>query len=967
MTRLGPLQSPILIGRDEVLELADARLADAAAGRGGFLLVAGEAGIGKSRLMSAIGRMAEGRGFRAAAGELAPQDRDVPAASLLDLARTMARLPAFGDLGRDLLGLLDGAAIAERPQRRLVVFEAVDLIAGASDVPTMLWFDDLQWADDLSFEILAELARRVRDVPMLLVGAYRTDGIDSGSILREWRSRLLTQRLAEEARLGPLSLEQTAVMTTLILATGLPAPRDVVEAVHERSDGVPLYIEELLATIGTQEPADGRAIRELAVPATLEDAILERLRRHSPEAQAVARAGAVIGRCFVPEVLAGMMDVPVESLDAPLQELVDQNVLDPPGLRGVFDYRHQLLRDALYRSVPEPERRRFHARAAEFGASLEGATESHASVHFERAGLRAQAFRAALAGARTAARLSSHREAFELYRRAAANRPADLPVAETAALLAQWSTEAAAIEENEIAERTAGEARDLYRDAGGTLRAASIDADIAGLWRREGRPLDDRIRTIETGLADLAALPASTERERVAAVLWFERARAHLDAAQLDAARDATRRGRVLADAVGDTELVMAANSIEGMVDVAGGDVAGGLATISTIALHARGAGFEDVCVTAYRDAAVMAARVMEYRQAQTWIEEGLRYAGSIEQSHCAHVMRSTGALVAWADGRWGDAIDLAEHAVADRGCSRAAAMARWVLGYASFGRGATERADEHLEAALSFAARGGAIDFLLPALWGIAETHLVAGRPASAVETCERAFAVATESGELALLAPFAVTGVRAYQAAGRPDGAARWADRVAAHLEAVPAFALPAVEHARGLVRLAAGATTAARGSLEASVRGWDSRGRAWEAAWARLDLAGCLMRTNHHHDALTILRDARTAAQQLASLPLLARVDELTRLARGRGAEEEPWRPLTAREFEVAKLVSKGLTNAAIADVLGLSPKTVSAHIEHVLAKLGAGRRAEIATWVARVATLSEPSREAVRPGR
>src|SRR5664280_733067 len=100
-----------------------------------------------------------------------------------------------------------------------------------------------------------------------------------------------------------------------------------------------------------------------AVPDTIEDAIIARIARRSPEAQAAARAGAVIGRCFVPEVLAGIMDVPPEALEAPLQELVDYFVLDPPGLRGLYDFRHQLLRDALYRTIPAWERRRYHARA----------------------------------------------------------------------------------------------------------------------------------------------------------------------------------------------------------------------------------------------------------------------------------------------------------------------------------------------------------------------------------------------------------------------------------------------------------------------------------------------------------------------------------------------------------------------------------------------------------------------------
>jgi len=89
-----------------------------------------------------------------------------------------------------------------------------------------------------------------------------------------------------------------------------------------------------------------------------------------------------------------------------------------------------------------------------------------------------------------------------------------------------------------------------------------------------------------------------------------------------------------------------------------------------------------------------------------------------------------------------------------------------------------------------------------------------------------------------------------------------------------------------------------------------------------------------------------------------------DELTRTARGRGLEDEPWRPLTVREFEVARLIGEGRTNAEIAGELSIAPKTASAHVEHILAKLGVARRAEIATWVATVArpdTTADPSRE------
>jgi DNA-binding CsgD family transcriptional regulator len=118
---------------------------------------------------------------------------------------------------------------------------------------------------------------------------------------------------------------------------------------------------------------------------------------------------------------------------------------------------------------------------------------------------------------------------------------------------------------------------------------------------------------------------------------------------------------------------------------------------------------------------------------------------------------------------------------------------------------------------------------------------------------------------------------------------------------------------------------------------------------------------MRTGHYGEATTILAEVRTTAERLRSDPLLRRIDELTRLARGRGSEAEPWRPLTAREFEVARLVADGLTNNEIADELAIAPKTASSHVEHILAKLGVTRRAEIAAWAATVSrsTPAEPA--------
>lgn len=134
----------------------------------------------------------------------------------------------------------------------------------------------------------------------------------------------------------------------------------------------------------------------------------------------------------------------------------------------------------------------------------------------------------------------------------------------------------------------------------------------------------------------------------------------------------------------------------------------------------------------------------------------------------------------------------------------------------------------------------------------------------------------------------------------------------------------------------------------------------GRIWEATWARLDLAPCLARTHRAGDARALVADVRATALRLDSAALLERADELAALVRGRDSFDEPWRPLTAREVEVARLIAEGVTNGEIAGELGIAPRTAGAHLEHILAKLGVTRRAEIATWVV---TASRPTSDGV----
>jgi DNA-binding CsgD family transcriptional regulator len=955
------VQCPILVGRDDILDLADKALADAAAGRGRALLFAGEAGIGKTRIVQSILRRARASGFRDVSGDLAPQDADVPLAALRDLFRTMRQDASLADLGDELLARCDQAAANGDAYSRVLVLDLVERIRDRIDRPTILKFEDLQWADDITLEAVAELARSSSELPLLVIGVYRRDETPPGTPLRDWRSRLLTQRRAEEIRLERLCVEDTATMTTLLLKTGLPAPTDVVRAVHERSDGLPLHIEELIAAArATNRTVDAAAIRAADVPDTIEDAIRARASRRSKDAQLVAQAAAVMGRCFEPEVLAGVMDRPVEELDAPLRELVDHgflydfNVVDV----GYYDFRHQLLRDTVYRATPARDRRRYHARAGEFGATLVGAVEIHASLHYERAGLNELAFKAAKAGGDEAARLSAHRESFELYRRAIANMPNDLSDLERARLLERCMTQAGAIEENAIAEELTWAARAAYQAAGIPAQATLLLVYILTFWRRNGRPVSERRALIEQAEAELAEVPPGDERDEVARELSYDRLILEVDTNDFYAARRTGVPAVAAFEAAGDMGTAWAVATRLAMIDILAGDPDAGLAAMARIADEARQNRAEETGVTAFRDTAVMATRVMDYEKAAAALSEGLAYADSIQQSHCAHIMAALTAETAWAGGHWDAAIPLAEQAVVDRGCQRAPNMARWSLGYVAFGRGELDHARELLTESLAFGESSEMLEWRLPPMWGLAETALLGGHVQEAIDRCEAGLALCVETGERALLAPFVVTGVRAYLNAGRPGAAEGWLSRCAAHLAATPAFGRAALDHGAGLVALATGSTGTARTSLEAAVAGWDRHGRIWEGQWARLDLATAHIRASKFAAAVAIAAEVRETAAGLASPSVLARADGLLRQARGRIAVDEPWRPLTAREFDVARLISAGLTNAEIAEELGIAPKTASSHVEHILAKLGASRRAEIATWAASVDRSAVP---------
>ncbi len=453
------LVCPLIIGRDDLLDLADRRLAEVAGGRGQLLLVSGEAGIGKSRLVAAIVRRATSHGMAALQAGTYPNDLEVPAAILLDLADAMDRAGPHAPAGRRLRARLDDetsvdpAAVGDaHRRRRILVLDLVDLLAGlASGGPVILVLEDLHWADDLTLEVLAGLARRLPEIPLFVIGIYRSDELYPRIPMRDWRARLLTQRAAEEIRLRRLTADETRRMIDLILDDGSPVPSDIVEAIQARTDGIPLHVEELLGVLGAGDLAVD-AVTGATVPDTIEGAVLARLAQRSPRAIRLAEAASVLGQSVDFDVLVAMLGQDMRRLAGPLTELADHHILLTGDIPGRLAFRHALICSAIYDQLSEPERRRLHLRAAEAASARNGpGIDAFLSLHLERAGRAAEAYPLALAAARSATAASSHRAARELLQRALRTiQPGPDPVAH-AELLEMYARNCAATDRNDEA------------------------------------------------------------------------------------------------------------------------------------------------------------------------------------------------------------------------------------------------------------------------------------------------------------------------------------------------------------------------------------------------------------------------------------------------------------------------------------------------------------------------------------
>ena len=942
-----------LVAREEVLALAARRWEQTLGGTGQMLLLAGEAGIGKSRAMSEISnaissRTPEARVLTAAAW---PSYADVTGATLFGLERELQRngLAEAATVLRARLLAEDTSGDPSR-RRRLLVNDVAELIGGL--LPgTLLRFEDLHWADEISLDVIERLAVLLRDHAGIdgagmIVATYRSDEMFNGTPLARWRARLLEQRLAEEVRLPRLDLSATARLAESLMGK-VPASEYVAELQH-RSEGIPLYIEELIA---------GGA--STSVPDTVTEAVRARMDQLAPASRELAVAASVIGCFFTLDLLMAVVPDDADAVDAALLELQNRHIIVETSPSGDdFDFRHALIRDAIYGEIPPNRRRTLHAAIAR-ASEAAGIRDAYVSEHYERAHLPADAHRHATIAAESARWASAHREAAALFSRALRTTSAATDPAEIAYLKTRFGIELTAIDDNQGAAEAFEDAIERFRELGDISQAAGLVSNLMEVRHLLGEGLSLRIARAEEALSWLDALPDGGSAA-VRAGLYSAMSAAYMLDRQLDEALDYGERARELAtdpDTLCDRlDIAMTLGPV--LVFAGRGDDGWRMLEDAIAEASAPGTYFEAEAARGYRMLGTSASVLVEYDRAEEWITQGLAITSATERWNDHHYLRAHLSHVLWATGHLDQAEREARRALADGHSITTEITALHTLGFVALSRDDATEALVHLTRARMLGAQMGELQRLAPALWGLAELAVLQVRPTEAIDLSEEAYALSDAVSDAAYLFPFVVTGTRARLAVRDTAAARDWVARTTRLLSVrgIPGT-LPALAHAEGLIAAAEGRGVQAREHFDSALLGWTERRRFWERAQLLVDLARCAQRARRPGETAQFLAEARRIGEVSGAILLSRLADSVgvdTNAPAGSG-------PLTAREFEVASLVAEGATNREIAERLVISPKTASAHIEHILAKLQVARRAEIAAWVSRSADRTPAAAE------
>ncbi|HEU5474579.1 MAG TPA: AAA family ATPase [Actinophytocola sp.] len=986
-----------LVARGRELDRLRAAFEQAAAGSAAAVLIAGDAGVGKTRITEELTGLARDAGalvltgrcldatetglaylpFAEALSQVPDRDRAVAGhprlASLFpELALPDSPLPGTLVTGLPLPTGAGGPRGAARPEQdvgQLQLFDAVHGLLGelTGQRPVLLVLEDLHWADGSTRRLLSFLCARLRGQRLLLIGTYRGDDLHRRHPLRPLLAELVRLAAVQRMELAPFGEAEAREFVVALAEDRLPD--EAVRAVATRSEGNAFFAEELLAAYDAHRGG---------LPATLVDVLLTRTERLGPGAAQVVRVASVAGR-RVPHprlrAVAGLSDAELEEA---LREAVQHHIL-VPAAGEVYAFRHALLREAVYGDLLPGERVRLHAGYARLlAAEPDGRGVAAALAHHSR---ESHALPAALAASVTAAeeanRLGAPAEALEHVERAldlwhvvpAADRPAGTDEL-TLLRRASWFAGTSGDPERSVAfarsaVRRAEEAADPEVTAEALRRLAKA---LSALDGKE----DEATGVIRRAWELIKDCPPSYVKAWVLAVYAvIERCADRSDTAR-EWAELAVRTARA-ADAPGP--------EADALTTLAALDETAGLVeqsrTLLVEAMHrAMAAGALTTELRARHYLGINRYEQGLLDEAVRVVDEGVeRAAGTgLTWSGYGLELRVMQVVTRYVTGDWDGAQAAAEppgHRVSSTVSARLAAAGAQVL----VARGAHAEAARLVTELRPEWPRDLMIAFTMG--WVGAELACWQGRPEQGIATVDAALG---HAGGLMAGIRLGAVGVAAAADAAARATARRDPDAAAAARTRGEEFAGIARRTATGLPRTGKlgpeGRAWLARAEAEASrlsgpgdpalwqaaVEAFDY-GAGYELAVCRWRLAGALLAAQRRDEAAAELRAAHETAVRLGARPLRDAVRRLARRARVTlTTDESPARevvdPFTPRERAVIAQVALGLTNRAIGAELFISEKTVSVHLSRIMAKLGAGNRAEAVAIAHERGLLEQP---------
>ena len=379
---------PTLVGRDQQLFSLEDALFTAHRGESRFIALAGDAGIGKTRLATELAKRARRLNWEVLWGACSEAELPLP---YLPLVEALGNYLSLHD-GAQLAGVLGGAQrelaqlfpqlagdelaapLGDPMQAKLRLFEAVValLAVPARERGVLLVVEDVHWADSATRELLDHLARRLTNLRSLVLVTFRSDELDRrhplAPVLQTWRR----SGIAELVTLSPLERGEVAEMIAAILDDVEIGPefRDVM---HARTEGNPFVLEEMLKeaidrgdVFRTREGWQRRSLQELRVPETVRDTILLRFARLDAVEAEILEAAAVLGRTFDYATLLAVTGVPDTAVHGALEVGVAQQLLEEVGSgRPTYRWRHALTQEAVADEIVLPRRQQIHSRAAD--------------------------------------------------------------------------------------------------------------------------------------------------------------------------------------------------------------------------------------------------------------------------------------------------------------------------------------------------------------------------------------------------------------------------------------------------------------------------------------------------------------------------------------------------------------------------------------------------------------------------